>query len=145
MRRVFAAVALACLTAVPVAFAARAVSYQGYTAQGHQIRFKKSSAGVLRMSITIRASCFNDSQQNQGDFDFTLRATDNAADPVKRGRFRTVLAGKGQVPDATISGRFNRHGVARGTIVAVGRARGPDNEDLGTCKSSRVAWTAGPL
>ena len=101
-------------------------------------------AGVSRVSITVRASCENSTGQNQGDYDFTLKATDNNADQVVRGRFMTVLPGRGKVPTATISGKFNSRGVARGTIRASGTAKGPQGEDLGTCKSSTVRWTAGP-
>jgi len=145
MRRTLTLVAAGMLLAAPAtALAAKALSYQGYTSQGHEIKFKRAKAGVSRMSITVRASCFNDSGQNQGDYDFTLKATDTAADPVKSGKFTTVLLGKDAVPDATIKGKFNAQGVGRGTITATGKAKGPSGEDLGTCKSPTVRWTAGP-
>jgi hypothetical protein len=94
------------------------------------------------MKIAVRATCLNDQGQSQGDYDFTLRALDKIADPVKRGRFTVRLAGDGRTPDATIKGTINSHGVARGTITAVGRVSGPS--DLGTCRSGTVRWTAGP-
>jgi hypothetical protein len=146
MRRVLGITAAICLAATPAALATKSktLSYQGYTSQGHEIRFKKSKKGVMRMSITVRAGCTNASGQNQGDYDFTLKATDSNADAVTRGRFKTVLPGKDEVPSATISGKFNKRGVARGTIRASGPAKGPDGEDLGTCKSPTVRWTAGP-
>jgi hypothetical protein len=143
MRRAAAIIAIVCLAAIPAALAASAASYQGFTSQGHEIRFKKGKAGVWRMSITVRASCFDSNGVNQGDYDFTLKATDSNADPVRRGSFVTVLPGKGKVPTATIKGKFNSHGVARGTIKAAGTAKGPNGEDLGTCKSATVRWTAG--
>jgi hypothetical protein len=145
MRRIVVIAAIACLAAVPAAVAASStLSYQGFTSQGHEIRFKKTKAGVARMSITVRASCTDKSGTSLGDYDFTLKATDPNADPVRRGRFMTVLPGKGDVPTATIVGKFNAHGVARGTINAQGAAKGPNGEDLGTCKSPQVRWTAGP-
>jgi hypothetical protein len=145
MRRVAAAIAIFCLAAVPAAVGAtRTFSYQGYTSQGHEIRFKKNAAGVARMSITVRAGCVDSHGTNLGDYDFTLKATDSNADPVRRGRFETVLPGKGDVPTATIKGKFNSYGVARGTITATGAAKGPNGENLGTCKSPTVRWTAGP-
>jgi len=145
MRRAVTITAALCLAVSPAAIAAaRTLVYQGYTSQGHEIRFKKSKQGVMRMSITVRASCANSTGQNQGDYDFTLKATDSNADAVKSGRFTTVLPGTGDVPNATISGKFNARGVARGTIKAAGAAKGPNGEDLGTCKSPTVRWTAGP-
>ena len=96
------------------------------------------------MKITVRAGCTGTQGQNTGDYDFTLAATDAAADPVRRGRFTTVLPGRSAVPTAMIKGTFNARGVARGTITASGHARGPKGEDLGTCKSPTVRWTAGP-
>jgi hypothetical protein len=122
--------------------AARTLSYQGYTSQGHQIAFKRSSAGVFLMKIAVRASCMNDEGQNQGDYDFTLRAVDRVADAVKRGKFTVKLAGDKKTPDATIKGTINKRGVARGTITAVGRVTDPS--DIGTCRSATVRWTAGP-
>ena len=142
MRRGAGVVAAALFTAVPAAAAASTLSYQGYTSQGHQIAFKRSNAGVLRMRIAIRASCFNDQGQSAGDYDFTLRAVDAVADPVKRGRFMVRLAGEAKTPDATIRGTINRRGVARGTITAIGRVTDPS--DIGTCRSGTVRWTAGP-
>jgi hypothetical protein len=137
------AAAAALLAAVPAAAgAARALSYQGYTSQGHQIAFKKSNAGVFSMKIAVRAHCVNDQGQNQGDYDFTLRAVDTVADAVRRGKFAVKLAGEKKTPDATITGTINRRGVARGTIVAVGRVTDPS--DIGTCRSGTVRWTAGP-
>ena len=144
MRRLLIVTAAICLAGGSAALAAGTLSYQGFTSQGHEITFKKSKAGVSRVSITVRASCENSTGQNQGDYDFTLKATDNNADQVVRGRFMTVLPGRGKVPTATISGKFNSRGVARGTIRASGTAKGPQGEDLGTCKSSTVRWTAGP-
>lgn len=141
MRKLVAAAAV--LLLVPaVALAARTMSYQGYTSQGHQIKFKRSGAGVFSMAIEVRANCQNDEGQNQGDYDFTLRAIDKLADPVKRGKFTVKLSGENKTPDATIRGAFNRRGVARGTIVATGRVTNPT--DVGTCRSGTVRWTAGP-
>jgi hypothetical protein len=136
--------AAALLVAVsPVADAARKpLSYQGYTSQGHQIAFKRSAAGVFSMKIEIRANCMNDQGQSKGDYDFSLRAVDTVADPVKSGKFTVRLAGDKKTPDATIKGTINRRGVARGTIVAVGRVTDPS--DIGTCRSGTVRWTAGP-
>jgi hypothetical protein len=135
--------AAAALAAVPsAAVAARALSYQGYTSQGHQIAFKRSGAGVLSMKIVIRARCVNDQGQNKGDYDFSLRAVDSVADPVRRGRFTVKLAGEKKTPDATIKGTINSRGVVRGTIVASGRVTNPS--DIGTCRSGTVRWTAGP-
>src|SRR3954462_8347790 len=88
------AAAAALLVAAPsAADAARTLSYQGYTSQGHQIAFKRSSAGVFLMKIAVRANCMNDEGQNQGDYDFALRAVDRVADAVKRGKFTVKLAG----------------------------------------------------
>ena len=127
----------------PVADAARKpLSYQGYTSQGHQIAFKRSAAGVLSMKIEVRATCMNDQGQNKGDYDFSLRAVDTVADPVKSGKFTVRLAGDKKTPDATIKGTINKRGVARGSIVAVGRVTDPS--DIGTCRSGTVRWTAGP-
>jgi hypothetical protein len=138
---VVAAAALV-VAASSAADAARRLSYQGFTSQGHQIAFKRSSAGVYSMRIEIRANCMNDQGQNQGDYDFSLRALDTVADPIKRRRFTVRLAGDDRTPDATIKGTINRRGVARGTIVAVGRVSDPS--DIGTCRSGTVRWTAGP-
>ena len=124
------------------ALAARTLSYQGYTSQGHQIAFKRSSAGVFSMKIAVRANCMNDEGQNQGDYDFTLRAVDRVADGVKGSKFTVKLAGERKTPDATIKGTINKRGVARGTITAVGRVTDPS--DIGTCRSGTVRWTAGP-
>jgi hypothetical protein len=143
--RVGAGVAAAAVTlavATPVADAARTLSYQGYTSQGHQIAFKRSNAGVFSMKIAIRANCRGDQGQSHGDYDFSLRAVDTVADAVKRGRFMVRLAGDKRTPDALIRGTFNKHGVARGTIVAAGRVTDPS--DIGTCRSGAVRWTAGP-
>jgi hypothetical protein len=52
------------------------------------------------------------------------------------------LAGDKKTPDATIKGTINKRGVARGTIVALGRVTDPS--DIGTCRSGTVRWTAGP-
>jgi hypothetical protein len=135
--------AAAVLAAAPsAADAARTLSYQGYTSQGHQIAFKRSSAGVFSMKIAVRANCMNDHGQNEGDYDFSLRAVDRVADPVKRGKFAVKLAGDKKTPDAMIQGTINRRGVARGTITAVGRVTDPS--DIGTCRSGTVRWTAGP-
>ena len=141
MRRIALAAALFAVTPV-AAQAARTLSYQGYTSQGHEIKFKKSKAGVYSMSIEVRANCMNDQGQNQGDYDFTLKAVDKVADPLKRGRFTVKLAGDKKTPDATIKGSINKRGVARGTITAVGRVTDPS--DIGTCRSGTVRWTAGP-
>lgn len=130
------------LVAAATAAAARPLSYQGFTSQGHEISFKRSSAGVFSMKIEIRASCVNDQGQNHGDYDFSLRAVDTVADAVRRGKFTVRLAGDKKTPDATIKGTINRRGVARGTIVAAGRVTDPS--DLGTCRSGTVRWTAGP-
>ena len=124
------------------ASAARTQSYQGYTSQGHQITFKRSRAGVFSMRISMRANCVNDQGQNQGDYDFSLRAVDKVADPVRRGKFTVRLAGAKKTPDALIKGTINKNGVARGTIVGVGRVTDP--ADIGTCRSGTVRWTAGP-
>jgi hypothetical protein len=94
------------------------------------------------MKIAVRAGCMTDEGQNKGDFDFSLRAVDKVADPIKRGRFMVKLAGDKKTPDATIKGTMNKHGVARGTITATGRVSDPS--DLGTCRSGTVHWTAGP-
>ena len=144
MRRFTIVAATLCLAGAPAALAARTLAYQGFTSQGHEIKFKRTSAGVSRMAITVRASCADASGQNQGDYDFTMKATDTNADAIRAGRFTTFLPGRGDVPDATIKGKFNRRGVARGTIAATGKAKGPKGEDLGTCKSPTVRWTAGP-
>ena len=144
MRRLVTIAATLCLAATPAALAARTLSYQGFTSQGHEIKFKRTTAGVSRMAITVRASCENAQGQNQGDWDFTLTATDPNADKVRSGRFTTFLPGTGDVPDATIKGKFNARGVARGTITATGKAKSPKGEDLGTCTSPTVRWTAGP-
>jgi hypothetical protein len=131
------------LAAAPsVADAARTLSYQGYTSQGHQIAFKRSGAGVFSMKIAVRANCANDQSQNGRAYDFSLRAVDTVADTVKRGKFTVRLAGDKKTPDATITGTINKRGVARGTIVAVGRVTDPS--DIGTCRSGTVRWTAGP-
>jgi hypothetical protein len=133
----------AALVAVPaVAQAARTLSYQGFTSQGHEIAFKRTSKGVISMRIAVRASCMNAQGQNQGDYDFTLKALDTNADAVKRGRFTVMLPGDQKTPDATIKGVFNSRGTARGTIKAVGRVTNP--ADIGTCTSGTVRWTAGP-
>lgn len=139
-----AAAVLMLAAATPVADAAksRPLSYQGFTSQGHQITFKRSSAGVFSMKIVVRATCVDDKGQSKGNYDFSLRAVDTVADAVKRGRFTVKLAGQKKTPDATIKGTVNRHGVARGTIVAVGRVTNPS--DIGTCRSGTVRWTAGP-
>jgi hypothetical protein len=137
------AVAAAITVAAPTAAdAARPLSYQGYTSQGHQIAFKRSRAGVFSMKIAIRASCVDADGKTQGDYDFTLRALDKIADAVKRSRFTVRLAGDKKTPDATIKGTINSHGVARGTITAAGRVTDPS--DIGTCRSPTVRWTAGP-
>jgi len=141
--RGWAAVAACSLAVVPAAAqAARTLSYQGYTSQGHEIAFKRTSKGVISMKIAVRASCTNDVGQNQGDYDFTLRAIDTKPDAVRRGRFTVRLPGDQRTPDATISGKFNSHGTARGTIKATGRVTIPS--DIGTCTSGTVRWTAGP-
>ena len=137
-----AAAAIALVGAPSAADAARTLSYQGYTSQGLQIAFKRSSAGVFSMKIAVRATCMTDEGQNKGDFDFSLRAVDKVADPIKRGKFMVKLAGDKKTPDATIKGTLNKHGVARGTITATGRVSDPS--DLGTCRSGTVHWTAGP-
>lgn len=143
LSRAAVVVAAAMFVAAPsVADAARSSSYQGYTSQGHQIAFKRSSAGVFSMKIAIRANCMNDEGQNQGDYDFTLRAVDRVADGVRKGKFTVKLAGENKTPDATIKGTINKRGVARGTITAVGRVTNPS--DIGTCRSGTVRWTAGP-
>lgn len=145
MRRragVAAAAALVVFAAAgSAAGAARTLSYQGYTSQGDQIAFKRSSAGVFSMKIAVRANCVTDGGQ-KADYDFSLRAVDTVADPVKRGKFAVKLAGDKKTPDALIKGTINKHGVARGTIVATGRVTDPS--DIGTCRSGTVRWTAGP-
>jgi len=143
LTRAGVAAAAGLLAAAPAAAeAARALAYQGYTSQGHQIAFKRSSAGVFSMKIAVRANCVNDQGKNEGDYDFSLRAVDTVADPVKRGKFTVRLAGQKKTPNATITGTINRRGVARGTIVAVGRVTNPS--DIGTCRSGTIRWTAGP-
>lgn len=145
MRRragVAAAAAIVLAAAPSAAFAARTLSYQGFTSQGHEIAFKRSNAGVFSMKIVVRARCVNDQGQNPGDYDFSLRAVDMVADQVKRGKFAVRLAGNRKTPDALIRGTINKHGVARGTIVATGRVTDP--QDIGTCRSGTVRWTAGP-
>jgi hypothetical protein len=144
MRRLALALAAAALAAAPaVANAAKALSYQGFSAQGHEISFKRGAAGVLSMKIGVRARCMNDQGQNQGDYDFTVRATDTRADRVRSGRFTVVLPGNGSAPSTTIKGAFNKRGIARGTIKAAGRVNS-GGSDLGTCTSGTVRWTAGP-
>jgi hypothetical protein len=141
--RALAALVAAALAAAPAAAqAARPLSYQGYTSQGHQISFKRSAAGVYSMRIAIRASCKNAAGEDQGDYDFTLRALDKFADTVRRGQFTVKLAGDRKTPNATIKGTINKRGVARGTITAAGRVTDPT--DIGTCRSTTVRWTAGP-
>jgi hypothetical protein len=141
MRRIAATGAIVCVAAVPAAVAAsRAVSYQGYTSQGHQIAFKRSRAGVFSMRIQVRATCVTDAGK-KADYDFSLRAIDRKADAVRRGAFMVRLAGEKKTPDATIKGRINRRGVARGTIVATGHVTNPS--DIGMCRSGTVHWTAG--
>lgn len=130
------------VAAPAAAQAARALGYQGFTSQGHEISFKRTRAGVISMKIEVRASCVNDQGQSQGDYDFTLRALDKNADAVRRGRFTVRLPGDQKTPDATIKGAVNAHGTARGTITAVGRVTIPS--DLGTCTSGPVRWTAAP-
>jgi hypothetical protein len=143
LKRAGVAAAAITLAAVPsVAGAARTLTYQGFTSQGHQIGFKRSSAGVFSMKIAIRANCVNDQGQNQGDYDFSLRAVDRVVDAIKRGKFTVKLAGDKKTPDATINGTINKRGVARGTITAAGRVTDPS--DIGTCRSGTVRWTAGP-
>jgi hypothetical protein len=137
------AVAAAALAIGPAAAdAAGPLSYQGYTSQGHEISFKRSRAGVFSMRIAVRASCKDDQGRDQGDYDFTLRALDKIADAVRHGSFTVKLAGDRKTPDATIKGKVNKRGVARGTITAVGRVTQPT--DIGTCRSATVHWTAGP-
>lgn len=142
MRTTAAVFAAATLAAAPAAALAATSAYQGYTSQGQQITFKRSAKGVFSMKIAVRANCVNGSGQNQGDYDFTLRATDTVADPVKTSSFTVVLPGNGKSPNATIKGTFNRRGTARGTIKASGRVTsgGPDP---GSCTSGTVRWTAG--
>ena len=137
------AIAATAVAAAPAAAqAARALSYQGFTSQGDQIAFKRTTAGVLGMKIGVRATCVNDQGQNQGDYDFTLRALDSRADAVRRGRFTVRLSGDQKTPDVMIKGTINAHGTARGTLTAVGRVTQP--ADIGTCRSGTVRWTAGP-
>jgi hypothetical protein len=144
MRRTAPALAAAALAAAPAAAsAAKALSYQGFSAQGHEISFKRGSAGVFSMKIGVRARCMNDQGQNQGDYDFTVRATDTKADPVKGSRFTVVLPGNGGAPSTTIKGAFNKRGIARGTLKASGRVTS-GGSDLGTCTSGSVRWTTGP-
>jgi hypothetical protein len=144
MRGIAPALAAVAVAAAPAtALAATALSYQGFSAQGHEISFKRGSAGVFSMKVGVRARCMNDQGQNQGDYDFTLRATDTIADPVKRGRFTVVLPGNASAPTTTINGALNRRGIARGTIKASGRVNS-GGSDLGTCTSGAVRWTAGP-
>ena len=144
MRRTAPVLAAAALAAAPAAASApKALTYQGFSAQGHEISFKRSSAGVFSMKIGVRARCMNDQGQNQGDYDFTVQATDTKVDPVKDGRFNVVLPGNGSAPSTTIKGSFNKRGIARGTIKASGRVNS-GGSDLGTCTSGAVRWTAGP-
>jgi hypothetical protein len=139
--RRLAGVAAAVALVPAAAQAATTLSYQGFTSQGHEISFKRTSKGVISMKIAVRANCVNDQGQNQGDYDFTLRALDKNPDAIKRGKFTVMLPGDQKTPDATIKGTFNRHGTARGTISAAGRVTTPS--DLGTCTSGTVRWTAG--
>lgn len=144
MRRTAPVLAAAALAAAPAAASApKALTYQGFSAQGHEISFKRGSAGVFAMTIGVRARCMNDQGQNQGDYDFTVRATDTTADPAKGGRFTVILPGNGSAPSTTIKGSFNKRGIARGTIKASGRVNS-GGSDLGTCTSGTVRWTAGP-
>jgi hypothetical protein len=141
--RSWAVLAVAAAIATPAAAeAARTLSYQGFTSQGHELSFKRTGKGVISMKIEVRANCVNDQGQNQGDYDFTLRALDRNADPVRRGHFTVRLPGDQKTPDATIKGAFNSHGSARGTITASGRVTTPS--DLGNCTSGTVRWTAAP-
>ena len=142
MRRIAPVLAVVALAAVPAAAFAATLSYQGFTSQGHELSFKRAKAGVLSMKIGVRAKCMNDQGQNQGDYDFTLRATDKKTDPVKSGRFTVVLPGNGTAPTTTIKGTFNKRGVARGTLKASGPVT-TGGADLGTCTSGTVRWTAG--
>jgi hypothetical protein len=141
--RRWAAPAAAAIAVVPAAAqAARALSYQGFTSQGHELSFKRTSAGIVGMTVAVRANCVNDQGQNQGDYDFTLRALDKTPDRIGRGRFTVSLPGDNKTPDVTLKGTLNKRGVARGTMTAVGRVTNPS--DLGTCRSGIVRWTAGP-
>lgn len=145
MRRLLLACAAALVVVAPAAaLGAKPSAYQGFTSQGHEITFERGPRGVFRMTIAVRANCQTASGQNKGAYDFTLRATDAKADPVKRGAFVVVLPGNGNVPDATVRGSFNKRGTGRGTLAATGRGKGPGGEDLGTCRSPLVHWTAAP-
>jgi hypothetical protein len=148
--RAAAAAALAALAAAPAAGGAtkpRAVTYQGWTSQGREIvykvaptRAKKPTVGASKMELTVIVKC-----SGGETVAFALRAIDNAADPIKRSRFTTVLKSTG-APTATVKATFNKFGVARGTITASGNGRAQDGRDLGTCATeSAVRWTAGPF
>lgn len=137
--RTAAAAVLAVLAAVPVAQAAtRLVGYQGWTSQGRQLSFKLGKKGVSVMKVSLLTSC------TTGPVVFTVRATDTFADPVRRGRFKTILESTG-APRVVVSGKFNRYGAGRGTMTAAGPGKGQQGQDFGNCATdSPVRWTAAP-
>lgn len=137
--RVATLVVVSVLTAAPAAGGAtRLVAYQGYTSQGREVSFKLGKKGVSAMKVAFVAKC------TTGQVVFTVRATDTFADPVRRGRFKTILESAG-APKVTVVGRFNRFGAGRGTVTASGPGKGPQGEDFGSCATeSPVRWTAAP-
>ena len=145
MRRIVVAITALCLVVPAGAIAARTLSYQGYTSQGFQIKFKRSAKGVFRIIATVRANCQNSNGQNQGDYDFSYIEPGSATpDPIRGGRMTTTILTGSRAPELTIAGSVNSHGTARGTMTASGHGKGPNGEDLGTCKSRTVRWTAAP-
>jgi hypothetical protein len=138
--RAAALVALAALAAAPAAGGAtRTIGYQGWTSQGREISFKLAKKGVSVMKLTVVVNC-----ATGGAVAFTIRATDTLADPVRKGRFKTILEPSGS-PKAVISGKFNRYGAGRGTITASGPGKSQEGQDFGNCATeSPVRWTAAP-
>src|SRR3954470_1271971 len=126
LTRAGVAAAAGLLAAAPAAAeAARALAYQGYTSQGHQIAFKRSSAGVFSVKIALRANCVNDQGKNEGNYDFSLRAAGTVADPGKGVKCTVRIAGQKKTPNATITGTIIRRGAAPGTFVAALRVTIP--------------------
>lgn len=132
-------VALVALAAAPAAGGAtRLVGYQGWTSQGRELSFKLGKKGVSIMKVAFVTTC------STGQVAFTVKATDTFADPVRRGRFKTILDSAG-APKVTVVGKFNRYGVGRGTLTASGAGKGQQGEDFGNCTTdSPVRWTAAP-
>jgi hypothetical protein len=133
-------VVLAALVAAPAAgAAARLIGYQGWSSQGREISFKFGKKGVSVMKVAFVTTC------STGPVLFTVRATDTVADPLSRKRrFKTVLESPG-APPVTVVGKFNKYGVARGTLTASGPGKGQQGEDFGACATdSPVRWTAAP-